>query len=106
MELSLPPEYGFKAYSHLNAGSCKGETIIRSYYSKDTLKAKTDNFKNMPDITKFKSGAQFYGGTVDQVMLRYMVAKYEVGRWYSPEKLSQLIKDLNSGKSFDESFKN
>jgi hypothetical protein len=59
----------------------------------------------MPDITRFKTGAQFYSGTIEQILLRYMVAKYEVGRWYSREKLNQLIKDLNSGKSFDESFK-
>jgi len=30
--------------------------------------------------------------------------KYVVDRWYSREKLNQLIKDLNSGKSFDASF--
>ena len=57
-----------------------------------------------PDITQLKTGAQFYSGTIDQIMLRYMVAKYEVGRWYSREKLNQLIKDLISGKSFDEAF--
>jgi hypothetical protein len=34
-----------------------------------------------------------------------MVAKYEIGRWYSHEKLNQLIKGINSGKSFDEAFK-
>jgi hypothetical protein len=30
------------------------------YYSTDTLTAWTDHFKNMPVITKFKTGAQFY----------------------------------------------
>jgi len=77
----------------------------RIYYSIDTLMARTDHFKNMPDIKQFKTGAPFYSGTIDQVMLRYMVAKYVVGRWYTPEKLDQLIEDLNSGKSFEESFK-
>jgi hypothetical protein len=76
----------------------------RNYYSTDTLKVRTDNLKKMPDIKQFKTSAQFYNGTIDQVMLRYMVAKYEVGCWYSRDKLNQLIKDLNSGKSFDESF--
>ncbi len=76
----------------------------RAYYSTDTLKARTDNFKNMPDITQFKTGAQFYSGTIEQIMLRYMAAKYEVGQWYTREKLNQLIKDLNAGKSFDEAF--
>jgi hypothetical protein len=59
----------------------------------------------MPDITQFKTNAQFYSGTIEQIMLRYMVAKYVMGRWYSPVKLNKLIKDLNSGKSFDDSFK-
>jgi hypothetical protein len=77
----------------------------RPYYSADTFIARTDHFKNMPDITRFKTGAQFYSGTSEQIMLRYMVAKYEVGRWYTREKLNQLIKDLNSGKSFEESLK-
>ena len=76
----------------------------RHYYSTDTLIARTDHFKNMPDITQFKTSAQFYNGTIDQIMLRYMVAKYVVGRWYSREKLDQLIRDLSTGKSFDESF--
>jgi hypothetical protein len=76
----------------------------RSWYSLDTLSARTDHFKNMPDITLFKTGAQFYSGSTDQIMLRYMVAKQVVGRWYSKEKLSRLISDLNSGKSFDEAI--
>jgi len=76
----------------------------RRYYSTDTLTARTDHFKNMLDITQFKTGAQFYSGTMEQIMLRYMIAKYVVGRWYSREKLIQLTKDLNSGKSFDEAF--
>ena len=76
----------------------------RNYYSLDTLMARTNHFKNMPDITQFKTGALFYSGTIEQIILRYMVAKYEVGRWYSREKLNLLIKDLNSGKSFDEAF--
>ncbi len=73
-------------------------------YPTDTLIAWTDHFKNMPNIPQFKTGVQFYSGTMDQIMLRYMVAKYEVGQWYSREKLTQLMKDLNSEKSFDEAF--
>ncbi len=77
----------------------------RSYYSTDTLRVRTDNFKNMPDITQFKTGKQFYSGSVYQVMLRYMAARYVVGQWYSTEKLNKLIEDLNAGKSFDDAFK-
>ena len=78
----------------------------RNYYSVDTLKARTDHFKTMPDITRFKTSAQFYSGTTEQVMIRYMTAKYFIGNWYSKEKLDRLILDLNSGKYFDNSFKN
>lgn len=34
----------------------------RDYYSEDTLKVKSDNFKYLPDIKHFTSGAQFLGG--------------------------------------------
>ncbi len=77
----------------------------RNYYSVDTLRVRTDNFKTMPDITKFKTSAQFYSGPVEQIMLRYMAAKYFISKWYSKEKLERLILDLRAGKSFDESFK-
>jgi hypothetical protein len=77
----------------------------RSYYSLDTLKAKTNDLKTMPDITYFKTSSQFYSGTMDQIMLRYMTAKYVIGKWYTQEKLQKLIQDLKVGKSFDESFK-
>ncbi len=76
----------------------------RDYYSEDTLKAKTDNFKNMPDIKTYKTDAQFYKGSPEQVMLNYMAAKHVVKYWYTKQKLEKLINDLNSGKSFDEAF--
>jgi hypothetical protein len=78
---------------------------LRNYYSIDTLKVRTNNFKSMPDITLFKTGAQFYRGTTDEIMIRYMTAKYFIGKWYTKEKLDRLINDLNAGKSFEESFK-
>jgi hypothetical protein len=77
----------------------------RNYYSTDTLKARTNNLKTMPDITRFKTGAEFYSGTMDEIMVRYMTAKYFIGMWYTKEKLDRLIQGLNAGKTFDESFK-
>jgi hypothetical protein len=77
----------------------------RNYYSTDSLKVRTNNLKTMPDITHFKTGAQFYNGTMNEIMVRYMTAKYFIGKWYTKEKLDRLIQDLNAGKSFDESFK-
>jgi len=77
----------------------------RYYYSEDTLKFKTNNFKNMPDVKKLKSGKQFNEeGSREQIMLNYMTAKHEVKNWYTKEKLDKLIKDINSGKTFDEAF--
>lgn len=37
-------------------------------------------------------------------MLNYMAAKYEVKNWYTKDKLNKLIKDINSGKTFEEAF--
>ena len=76
----------------------------RDYYSDDTLKVKSDNFKNLPDIKNFKSGGQFLAGSHDQIMLHYMTAKHEIKNWYTKPKLDKFIKDLNSGKSFEEAF--
>jgi hypothetical protein len=77
----------------------------RDYYSEDTLKARSDNFKNLPDIKKLKSGKQFNEeGTHEQIMLNIMTAKHEVKNWYTKEKLDKFIKDINAGKSFDEAF--
>lgn len=75
-----------------------------NYYSEDTLKALSDNFKNLPNVKSFKKDDEFYAGTHKQVMLNYMTAKYEFINWYTKQKLDTLIKDLNSGKSFEEAF--
>jgi hypothetical protein len=74
----------------------------RNYYSEDTLKAKSNNFKNLPNIKYFKKEEEFYKGTHEQVMLNYMTAKHEFKNWYTKEKLNKLITGLNSGKSFED----
>jgi hypothetical protein len=76
----------------------------RNYYSEDTLKVRSANFTNLPDIKKIKKDDAFYAGTHERVMLNYMTAKHEVKNWYTKQKLDKLIKDLNSGKSFEEAF--
>jgi hypothetical protein len=77
---------------------------LRDYYSEDTLKTISDNFKSLPDVRHFKKDAEFYAGTHKQVMLNYMTARHEFTNWYTKQKLDQLIKDLNSGKSFEAAF--
>lgn len=77
----------------------------RNYYSEDTLKVRSDNFRNLPDVTKFNSGGAFYEGSPAQVKLNYLMAKHVVKNWYSKEKLAVLIARLNSGKTFVEALK-
>jgi len=77
----------------------------RTYYSEDTLKLKSHNYKNLPDVKKLQSGKQFNEeGSREQIMLNFMTAKHEVKNWYTKEKLDKLIKDINSGKTFEEAF--
>ena len=76
----------------------------RDYYSEDTLKARSGNFKNLPDIKKFTKDEDFYSGNLEQVMLNYMTAKYDFKTWYTKEKLEKLIQELNAGRSFKEAF--
>jgi hypothetical protein len=77
----------------------------RNYYSEDTLKLRSDNYRNMPDITKFNQGGAFYEGSPAQVKLNYLTAKHVVKNWYTKAKLDQLIRNLNEGKSFEEGYK-
>ncbi len=78
----------------------------RNYYSEDTLKVRSDNYKNLPGVKNFKKDNQFNDGSREEIMLNYMEAKHVVRNWYSKKKLQKLIVDLNSGNSFIEAFKN
>ena len=77
----------------------------RNYYSEDTLKARSDNYRNLPDIKQFNRGGGFNEGTHEQVMMNYMMANHVTKEWYTRQKLDKLIKDINSGKSFEEAYK-
>ena len=70
----------------------------------DTLKVKSDNYRNLPDVKQFNKGGNFYEGTREQGILNYMTAKHVVKKWYTRQKLDKLITDLNAGKSFKEAF--
>ena len=72
----------------------------RSYYSEAVLKKKSADLKNLPDITKLFTGQQFGSGNLDQIMLNYMTARYIVKNWYTREKLTKLINNLNNGIAF------
>lgn len=77
----------------------------RSYYSEDTLKARSGNYRVLPDVKKLKTGKQFNGGPPDQVMLNFMAARHEVKMWYSKSRLNKFVRDINSGKQFEAAFR-
>lgn len=76
----------------------------RNYYSVDTLKVKTDNFKTLPNIKTLTTDNDFYAGTHEQVMLHYMAAKHEIKNWYTKEKLQQFISAIRDGQSFETAY--
>ena len=76
----------------------------RNFFSEDTLKARSDNYRNLPHIKSIITAAQFYGGSPAQVKLNYLTARHEVKNWYTKDKLDKLLKDLKSGKSFEEAY--
>lgn len=78
----------------------------RSYYSIDTLKSISDNFQTLPEVTKMTNYSSFGSGTRDEVMMNYRTAKYEVHKWYSPQKLESFIDKINDGKTFEEAYSN
>lgn len=96
-------KFNFKIPSWFKHGLAM-QNDYRGYYSDDTLKVKSNNFKNLPDIKGYKSDGQFYAGSLQQIMLNYMTAKYEIKNWYTKQKLSKFIKSINSGNTFEEAF--
>lgn len=76
----------------------------RNYYSIDSLKKKSNNFENLPDVKKMNSYSQFGIGKREEVMLNYSTAKYEVGKWYTPEKLKTFVRKINKGNDFKNSY--
>lgn len=76
----------------------------RNYYSEDTLKALSDNYKNLPDLRTLETAAQFNSGSREKIMFNYMAAAHEVRHWYTKEKMEKFINAMNNGKSFDESY--
>ncbi|MBL0181311.1 MAG: hypothetical protein IPP96_03045 [Chitinophagaceae bacterium] len=76
----------------------------RDYYSEDTLKVRSYNYKSMPNVKNLKKDEKFYAGSREQVMLNYMTAKHVVKNWWTKEKLDKLVKELNAGRSFEEAF--
>jgi len=77
---------------------------LRSYYSEQNLKIKTQDFQNIPDVKMMNDLRSFQSGTREDIMIHYMAAKYEVGKWYTQEKLLQLIHDIKNGSSFNDAF--
>lgn len=75
----------------------------RLEYSTDTLMAKTDSLKKIIAVKQLLSGNDFQSG---DVMLNYLLAKYEVGKWYTPQKLEALLVCFKEGGDFDKCYQN
>ena len=76
----------------------------RNYYSTDSLKVKSNGFQNLPKVKEMVSYNQFGVGPIDEIMLNYSTAKYEVGKWYSKEKLKTFVENINEKKSFEKAY--
>jgi len=77
----------------------------RDYYGEDSLMAAINNGMKMADVTKMKTLSEFNQGNDDEVWLHYAAAKHVVGQWYSKQKLSKFIQNMNDGDGFDEAYK-
>ncbi len=96
-------KYSFKIPTWFDEGLAM-QVDFRDYYSDDTLKLKSNNFLNLPDVKKLKTGAEFGAGNRDAIMLNYMTAKHEIKNWITKERLEKFVSDINTGKNFDEAF--
>jgi len=77
---------------------------LRIYYAEENLKVKTNDFQNLPDVKMMNDLRRFQSGTREDIMIHYMAAKYEVGKWYTQEKLLRLIDEIKDGVSFSEAY--
>jgi hypothetical protein len=77
----------------------------RDYYSENTLMAAINKGIKMPDITKMKTISEFNSGNDDEIWVHYAAAKHLVAQWYSKEKLSKFVKNMNDGAGFTEAYR-
>jgi len=73
----------------------------RQTYALDSLEVWTDGFIDLPNVQGMISYRDFSRG---DIKLNYSTAKYEVGKWYTPEKLETFIDIINRGGSFNSAF--
>ena len=69
----------------------------RPTYSTDSLRSWTNGFMDMPNVKQMTSYGQFGSGNIK---LNYSIAKYEVGKWHTPENLETFVNMINDGASF------
>lgn len=96
-------KYSFNIPTWFNEGLAM-QVDTRNYYSEDTLKVRSHNYQNMPDVHSLKTMNSFYNGSEETIMLNYMAAKHEVHHWYTKEKFATLLQKLQAGESFDSAF--
>lgn len=96
-------KYTFNIPTWFNEGLAM-QVDYRSYYSEDTLKVKSNNYSNKPDVENLKTAEQFYNGSREEIMLNYMTSKHEVGKWYSKNELDKFLININASEDFDISY--
>jgi hypothetical protein len=76
----------------------------RDYYSIDSLMAKKNAGVKLPDVTTFKSNAEFSSGNHAEIMLNYATAKYTVSEWLKTHSLKKFIEAIKSGVAFKKAY--
>lgn len=76
----------------------------RAYYSEQNLMQKTIDLNKFAKVKELYSGNEFQSGTIEQVMLNYSMARYEVSKWYSKERLDKFIEDIKERESFEKAY--
>ena len=75
----------------------------REKYSPENWAKLTDNGRNAVPVEDMDTPAEFYGGTVDDKVLRYTCAKHEIAEWlesHSVKEIIGLVDKYNSGEDF------
>ena len=75
----------------------------RKTYNEDAWRKLTDDGKKTVALTDMDEESEFYAGTDNDKLMRYVCAKHEVSEWMSRhgrQGLLELIDNLNNGEDF------
>ena len=78
----------------------------RDYFSEERQKMLADSVPEIAPVRELKTGYQFQSGNSKVVSLHYIMAKYEVKKWVSQEKLLEFVQVINEGEGFEKAYGN